>query len=151
MEIESCNSEPCSNSAEWSGWADWSQCTKTCGGGKTARNRKCLSSDERQCIGFTKEEKSCNDDKCESVSPSDVTVRRPEWSEWTDWSECSCFINKNHSAKLCVDIMPDQQDSTDVNQKLKREIAAFPGPNCQRFRLENAGLGRPGGTRDRQS
>ncbi len=50
--------------AQWSDWTLWSECSRSCGGGRRSRSRRCLSADPQQCRGFTKEEKPCNSRSC---------------------------------------------------------------------------------------
>ncbi|RUS78774.1 hypothetical protein EGW08_013458 [Elysia chlorotica] len=51
---------------QWSDWTEWSQCTRTCGGGIQFRNRACTSTnDVEACRGVYADAKSCNEDPCD--------------------------------------------------------------------------------------
>ena len=62
-------------SPEWSDWSEWSTCSKTCDGGKSIRNRKCLTGGYSQCFGQSKQQKICNRKYCqESGQKSSFTM-----------------------------------------------------------------------------
>ena len=46
----------------WSHWSDWDKCSKHCGGGLTARYRKCMHGPG--CKGDDIEKKHCNNHPC---------------------------------------------------------------------------------------
>ena len=46
----------------WSEWGVWSECSVTCGGGRSARARSC---EQQTCIGTTTQERACNTFVCE--------------------------------------------------------------------------------------
>ena len=48
-------------SAIWSSWSDWNECTQSCGGGFSSRQRTCRSGD---CEGPDAETRRCNNQKC---------------------------------------------------------------------------------------
>ena len=56
-------------------WMKWSDCSKTCGGGKRTRNRDCPSN---SCSGESSQTELCNTQVCIS-----------QWSSWERVSECS--------------------------------------------------------------
>jgi len=69
----------------WSTWAEWSPCSKTCGGGKKVRVRTC--SKAGSCDGQDIQTKTCNSNTCkEEVS----------WSRWGSWSSCSSSCGKGN-------------------------------------------------------
>ena len=73
---EDCNEQKC---PDWTKWSEWTQCTKTCGGGQKSRQRDCLLNYERGsndfgCIGESDETTQSNTDRC------------PVWSDWNDWT-----------------------------------------------------------------
>ena len=101
---EDCNTGECPN---WSEWTPWTQCTKTCGGGKRTKVflkvflinqfinhsqvRTCalpdLRSGEPQCEGEAEVTEDCNSEEC------------PKWSEWTPWTECSATCGGGQKAR----------------------------------------------------
>ena len=90
---EDCNTNPC---PIWSPWTEWTQCTKTCGGGSQKRIRDCIlprgGSNDLGCIGDTEEVRECNDNIC------------PVWSEWTEWTQCTltCGGGKTLRTRKCA-------------------------------------------------
>ena len=52
----------------WGNWESWSQCTVTCGGGKTERTRECNNpapaSGGDDCEGDATQTRECNKHKC---------------------------------------------------------------------------------------
>ncbi len=75
--IEECNKNDC---PEWSPWSEWTQCSKTCGGGQHRRFRQCtdpITNEESFCSGDGEETESCNEEDC------------PYWTEWSEWTACS--------------------------------------------------------------
>lgn len=85
----------------WSPWAEWTPCTRSCGGGTSQRNRICLFPKCRdynyyQCDGECYEKQSCNEQCCHgkdnyySLTTSLVYhAEKPHWGQWTHWSSCS--------------------------------------------------------------
>ncbi|XP_068756342.1 matrilin-2-like isoform X2 [Montipora capricornis] len=60
-------------------WSDWSECSKTCGGGTKSRERECTNptpqGNGRPCEGDTEETTQCNMQKClECVKKMDVAI-----------------------------------------------------------------------------
>ena len=51
---------------KWGPWTEFSQCDKSCGGGKTFRTRKKLVTEKYggTCEGLAKFEKECNTQDC---------------------------------------------------------------------------------------
>jgi len=67
----------------WSSWADWSPCSKSCGGGKKVRVRTC--SKGNSCPGQDIQTKTCNSDTCKEED---------SWTKWGSWSPCSATCGK---------------------------------------------------------
>ncbi len=90
---EACNDNPCPEYGEWS---DWTQCTKSCGGGSRRKVRECQLPEARGgvegCFGESEVEEICNPQVC------------PVWTEWTDWTTCSatCGGGKQKRNRECV-------------------------------------------------
>ena len=83
-----CNEQDCIEIEEESRWVTggWSQCSKSCSGGKKKRDVKCQIGNTKvsnsECASNEKpdEIKQCNTDKC------------PEWIIG-EWNECSQTCN----------------------------------------------------------
>merc|ERR1711974_319166 len=78
-----CNTKPCAIDCAWSRWAQWSSCSKSCGGGTKTRSRaKQIEAKDggKECLGSSSVTKSCNTKTC----AIDCV-----WSQWARWSSCS--------------------------------------------------------------
>ncbi|CAH3124523.1 unnamed protein product [Pocillopora meandrina] len=68
----------------WSAWAEWSDCSASCGGGIQGRRRYCINpppkNGGRDCSGKGYDVQRCNTQGC-PVNGS--------WTEWSDWGSCS--------------------------------------------------------------
>ena len=70
-----CNNFQCKSTrtvnGSWGGWSDWSQCSKSCGGGTEERDRSCSSPAPahggEDCQGKPTELRTCNKDNCKSI------------------------------------------------------------------------------------
>ena len=55
---------------KWSGWAGWSRCSVSCGGGKRSRTKPCTNPAPayggKTCVGSGREEQTCSTNKCPS-------------------------------------------------------------------------------------
>eukprot|EP00930_Biecheleria_cincta_P099272 TRINITY_DN90909_c0_g1_i1.p1 TRINITY_DN90909_c0_g1~~TRINITY_DN90909_c0_g1_i1.p1 ORF type:complete len:1250 (-),score=93.25 TRINITY_DN90909_c0_g1_i1:232-3981(-) len=83
QESKSCREEVCPIDCEYSQWASWTTCSRSCNGGKTSRSRTISIEGNRLgrlCKGGLFEETICNVELC----PVDC-----EWGSWSDWSGCS--------------------------------------------------------------
>ena len=51
---------------KWTTWSQWGECGATCGGGVRSRSRQCnkVSSTDRDCVGETVQETTCNEWDC---------------------------------------------------------------------------------------
>jgi hypothetical protein len=71
-ESQACNANPCPIDCEWDRWDDWSDCSKTCGGGKKTRSREKKTRAQHggmSCDGDSKEEMECSTQDCPTVPP----------------------------------------------------------------------------------
>ncbi|RUS75554.1 hypothetical protein EGW08_016679, partial [Elysia chlorotica] len=61
---------------EWSEWGDWTECTKTCGGGVRSRERTCTNpapdNGGQECEGGPQETSICNPDPCPPRCKADI-------------------------------------------------------------------------------
>jgi hypothetical protein len=103
--IEDCNKSACPVPGEWS---DWSECSKSCGGGMRTKARECVNqrdSNGNPCNADLLETEACNEDPC------------PIWTEWTDWTACTqtCGGGSRKKARECV--LPKSEDQSKCNGK----------------------------------
>ncbi|CAD7936459.1 unnamed protein product [Amoebophrya sp. A120] len=98
-------------------WESWGQCSASCGGGQTIRQRHILQKSNyggKGCAGELKEISDCNVDKC----PTDPEPVDCKLDEWSNWSACSAECNGGqkfrhrevltqgrHGGKTCTDEM----------------------------------------------
>ncbi|XP_013879264.1 SCO-spondin isoform X2 [Austrofundulus limnaeus] len=72
-QIESCDLPPCPVGCLLSGWSAWSECSTSCGGGVTMRNKTILQEPEpggAACVGPLEQHTVCNTNSCLPVCPS---------------------------------------------------------------------------------
>ncbi|XP_045173897.2 uncharacterized protein LOC123535345 isoform X3 [Mercenaria mercenaria] len=83
----------------WSEWSIWSDCSQTCNEGTVTRTRTCLHQIDiahaHNCIGGSKESKSCNDGIC---------LIEGTWSDWESWGSCSltCLNGTRSRVRHCT-------------------------------------------------
>ena len=56
---------PVAAEVRWSNWGSWTTCTKSCGGGRSKRQRSCTGA--LSCSGASVEERLCNSKSCPGV------------------------------------------------------------------------------------
>lgn len=84
---------------QFENWAEWSPCSKSCGGGIKTRVRSCLSA---ICIGHSKEYLDCNTDPCltskskatkiQCINRSCLIYLKKVDDEWGPWTECKRIL-----------------------------------------------------------
>ncbi|CAF3386132.1 unnamed protein product [Rotaria sp. Silwood1] len=84
-EYRSCQTSPCFGSCILSSWSKWSPCSKTCDLGIQTRSRHYLSL-QPNCTDNLEEKRDCNPQCCQSN-------KKPTWSEWSPWENCSQACN----------------------------------------------------------
>lgn len=81
--VQTCNSQPCPVDCVWGSWGEFTDCTKSCGGGAKERSRGYhvhVANGGKPCLGDADELLPCNVFYC----PVDCT-----WDDWDDWGPCS--------------------------------------------------------------
>lgn len=67
-ETRPCDDGPCEVNGGWSDWSAYSECNKTCGGGRKYRYRTCTnpppSGNGKKCKGKSRQSKKCNRNSC---------------------------------------------------------------------------------------
>jgi len=98
-----CNTNTCPAVATWSNWGPWSECTQTCGRGRSDRYRSCSGSST--CQGETSEARWCNTNTCpENFVPRQQGNRRQQ-ERFNPWN-CHLFAgcNKKQLSKQCHEV-----------------------------------------------
>ncbi|XP_073488988.1 LOW QUALITY PROTEIN: SCO-spondin-like [Aquarana catesbeiana] len=93
-EVEECNNELCPASCKLSHWSAWSECSASCGGGVSERNRSVLVSGDpggEPCPDLLVLHRTCNSHNC-----------TPECPEGQIYSDCA-----NSCPMTCADLRPD--------------------------------------------
>jgi len=92
-EAVACNTQECKSlckDAEWGEWSAYSLCSASCGTGYSFRNR-CITSGGNACgrmiDGPMQEFQECSSQPCDDNSTDCV------FTEWAEWSGCSCQCN----------------------------------------------------------
>ena len=101
--IEECNPFKC---PMWTEWGEWTQCSKTCGGGQRHKYRQCVDhtgslADEANCPGENNEVDSCNQQTC------------PYWTDWSDWTQCSVSCGGGSKSRVRECIIDDEDKDKD--------------------------------------
>eukprot|EP00933_Yihiella_yeosuensis_P057696 TRINITY_DN5769_c1_g2_i1.p1 TRINITY_DN5769_c1_g2~~TRINITY_DN5769_c1_g2_i1.p1 ORF type:complete len:1326 (+),score=179.83 TRINITY_DN5769_c1_g2_i1:153-4130(+) len=108
LDQKMCNTQECPRNCVWGEWTPWSQCSTTCGGGKSTRFRDVAITAKNggdACEGRGNESVDCSSTEC----PVDCA-----WTLWSDWSACS---------RSCTEGVRHR------NRKIKTE-ARFGGREC---------------------
>uniref|UniRef100_A0AAY4EBT9 A disintegrin and metalloproteinase with thrombospondin motifs 20 n=1 Tax=Denticeps clupeoides TaxID=299321 RepID=A0AAY4EBT9_9TELE len=91
--------EPCHGDCRLKSWqySAWSQCSKSCGGGRRTREAYCMNN-----LGHRLEDRECSERQRVVVETCNQ-MTCPSWSS-SEWSECmvSCGKGHRHRQVLCV-------------------------------------------------
>ena len=77
-----CNTRAC---PRWENWAEWSECSVSCGVGNKYRYRYC--NNEGECSGDDTDSAQCFAGKC------------AQWQNWGSWSACSVTCGSGGNQK----------------------------------------------------
>lgn len=93
---------------KFTSWSEWTECSKTCGGGSQARSRKCLIDETgaaSNCGGGLVELRNCHSQPC----PIPCV-----WKQWSAWHGCSVTCGGG------------------TQQRTRQQIPAqYQGKNCE--------------------
>uniref|UniRef100_A0A1I8B7J6 Hemicentin-1 n=1 Tax=Meloidogyne hapla TaxID=6305 RepID=A0A1I8B7J6_MELHA len=137
----------------WSEWSDWSQCSNPCINGQRSRARYCSNprpkNGGRNCSGSDFELQACSEPTICGLSlnntslfnnslSSSTSLKSPQWSSWTDWSNCSsescgfalrrrnrqCILLENDKSNFCEGVA---HQSMECGNGRACEIASING------------------------
>ncbi|OWF34851.1 Hemicentin-1 [Mizuhopecten yessoensis] len=96
-DVGDCNLRPCPVDGNFTEWMDWSECSRTCGGGNRTRERDCEGTmyGGKPCEGEYNQTEGCNPHEC----PIDGV-----WELWGTWGQCSvtCANGTQWRDRECV-------------------------------------------------
>jgi len=126
METRGCNEEPCNKvDCLVSEWGAWSPCSASCGPGQRSRDRKVLQEPQDGGLGCGLELsqlEACSSQTCEYVDCL--------WSDWNDWSACSCECDGGQRTRTrSVSRFPEKGGKPCVPLS-KEEVAACNTEKC---------------------
>uniref|UniRef100_A0A8C9YCU5 SCO-spondin n=1 Tax=Sander lucioperca TaxID=283035 RepID=A0A8C9YCU5_SANLU len=109
-EDQICIFASCDRDGGWSQWSNWTECTKSCGGGVRSRRRECDSprpeGEGNYCEGLGTEVIACNTDHCPGCEyVFDHFLPVLQYCEWQCEPGCYCTEGKVLSANgtVCVE------------------------------------------------
>ncbi|XP_048581714.1 uncharacterized protein LOC5511228 isoform X2 [Nematostella vectensis] len=89
----------CPATGNWSRWSDWTECTRSCGGGVQFRSRDCFQDDATYCTGERVQSRLCQSQHCP------VNGNYTEFSEWTPCST-TCGVGIKTRKRSCTNPAP---------------------------------------------
>ncbi|XP_062331210.1 thrombospondin-2-like isoform X1 [Osmerus eperlanus] len=133
-EMQPCNNTPCPIAGGWVSWSSWTECSVSCGGGLSSRQRECSNPSPqhrgRKCVGDSVDYAACNRDAC----PIDSCLSRPcfpgvDCGTHSDGSwECGpCPLGYHGNGSFCEDVNECDVEGVCVTECVNTE----PGFHCQ--------------------
>nr|XP_022343451.1 SCO-spondin-like isoform X5 [Crassostrea virginica] len=126
-ESKVCNTQACAVDGNWGTWGPWTTCTKSCGGGKQHRERKCddpaPAHGGTNCTGNTNQLDDCNDILCPLPSSGKYVNKCPP-----GWFTCKS------GGITCIDISFKCDCSNDCDDGSDEEISYA---SCQISQVAN--------------
>jgi len=138
VETAPCRANPVCPTVDcaWGVWTQWSECTKTCGGGRSGRNRPIAQHPlhgGKECVAsLTEEMKNCS----AAVCPSAVCVDGA-WGDWAPWEPCSKTCRGGmtwRSRQIATPASECGVPASGLSQELgscNAEVACMPSVDCK--------------------
>lgn len=117
-----CNSNGCPVDCTWNVWSSWSNCSKTCDGGTTFRNRTEKTSQAfggLACNGEPHETKACGTQGC---------IVHCEMTEWTKWSQCTRWCGGGQTSRTRHVTQQARNGGMNCGDELTQENPCNPDP-----------------------
>ena len=98
QQVRGCNYTKCKDEVDcgWGSWAEWSTCSRECGGGSRGRTRRIKTMPEHKgipCIaGDSAEVEPCNTHRCGEMNYC-------YFGEWSVWSSCSASCGRGKKTR----------------------------------------------------
>lgn len=126
--MDACNIKPCEPSQDCmlSDWAEWSQCSRSCGGGQQVRGRHVKMSSTNGGVGCTAglgETRECNLDLCSPIANC-------KWGEWEEWGACSKTCGSGEKTRTRDIITAPRSGGKLCEEKSKEEVAECVLDKC---------------------
>eukprot|EP00927_Polykrikos_kofoidii_P046142 TRINITY_DN40342_c0_g1_i1.p1 TRINITY_DN40342_c0_g1~~TRINITY_DN40342_c0_g1_i1.p1 ORF type:complete len:1783 (+),score=246.39 TRINITY_DN40342_c0_g1_i1:177-5525(+) len=104
-EMAQCKNDRCKGQdldCKWTHWSDWSECSKTCGGGRRFRIRGIARESLEGgvgCTGVFEDFSGCGEAACDVPA---VAARNCNFGDWSAWALCSSACNGYRSRTRMV-------------------------------------------------
>ncbi|KAG9347866.1 hypothetical protein JZ751_003882, partial [Albula glossodonta] len=136
--LVNCSNVDCNVDGQWSPWTPWSACSVTCGPGLQTHYRFCSSPSRSgsglPCLGPDRQDQVCVLASCD---------RNGDWSQWTNWTECtkSCGGGVRTRRRDCDNPMPEGEG--DYCEGQKTEVTSCNTDHCPGTAFSSCGPSCP--------